>query len=722
MKILAQQLGKGRPFVLDAPEPVLQQGQVLVQNHYSVVSAGTEGATVRTARKSLVGKALERPKDVKTVLRTFRTQGLVQTYRAVAKKLEGYSTLGYSCAGRVVDVGASGSEFCVGDLVACAGVGFANHAEVVAVPINLCVKLRPDADLKSAAYNALGAIALQAVRQADLRLGESCVVIGLGLVGVLTVLALRASGVITIGIDVDPKAVGRAKELGIDAYLRNDASLEPNLLLKTRGLGADAVVIAAATSSLDPINFAGKLARDKGRVVVLGDVPVGFDRNPYYYPKELELRMSRSYGPGRYDLEYEENGRDYPPAYARWTEKRNMEAFQDLVYSKAINIDALSDRVFALQDAPTAYDIILEKKEFFLGALIRYDVDPPQTRATPKFSFQASAPDSLPRRSNAGIAFIGAGSRAQGTLLPELPNDPSFRRVVVLSRSGASAQRAVDKFHFQYATNDPNLVLNNAEVDVAFIATRHDSHAQWVLDALKARKDVFVEKPLCLTLDEYAKIRSEYARLVELGVAPRLMVGYNRRFAPLALKLKESVGNAPCSIVYRINAGAIPKEHWIQNPQIGGGRILGEVCHFIDFVCWLTDSAPKNVYAASLDDSQNLYDSVAVTLALQNGSVATINYFSNGCVKTSKERVEVFQGGASAELDDFRALRIATEKGVRRWKSVQDKGSGNMTRAFLNAIKNGEPSPISPARIFDVSLATFAALDSIKTKEVVELI
>ena len=708
MKQLVQQLANGKPFVLETPEPILPPGFVLVQNYYSAVSSGTEGATVRTARKSLLGKALDRPKDVVATLELLKTRGLVQTLREVDKKLEGYSPLGYSSAGKVVEVAPGVSEFRVGDLAACAGVGFANHAEFVAVPQNLCVKLDPEADLRAASYNALGAIAIQATRRADLRLGESCAVIGLGLVGVLTALLLKASGIRVFGIDVAQPAVDKARELGIDAKLRSEPGLEAEILLKTRGIGADAVIIAAATSSLDPINFAGKLARAKGRVVVLGDVPVGFDRNPDYYPKELELRMSRSYGPGRYDLRYEELGLDYPPDCERWTEKRNMEAFQDLLRSGAIVGDKLTTHEFSLDDAPKAYDMILGKTEPFLGVVIRYAVDARKPRRVARLASRPAKPIPAP-----GLAFLGAGSYAQGSLLPNLPSASEFRRVAVLTRSGASAKRVADKFGFEFATDDPRDIFENDAIDALFVATRHDSRAALVSDALDARKNLFVEKPLCLTRDELTQIEAQYAAASQLPDPPRLMVGYNRRFAPLALKAKAALGAAPIAIVYRINAGAIPKEKWIQEPTIGGGRILGEVCHFVDFVSWLASSPIASVYATAMADGTPLRDVVSVSLRLKNGSIASIHYFANGAKSVPKERIEIYQGGSTLILDDFRAFEIRSPKGSRKSKSIQNTGQREEIAAFLGAIQTGAPSPIPPEEIFRTSAATFAILDSL---------
>ena len=373
MRQLSQKLKDGSMQIIDVPDPALGAGSILVKNYFSLISAGTEGSTVKTARMSYLGKAKERPQQVKQVIDTLKSQGVVQTYRAVMKKLDAYSPLGYSSAGLVIKVGPGVRGFVPGNLVACGGLT-ASHAEVVVVPVNLCVKLRPDADLKAAAYNTLGAIALQGVRQAELRLGETCAVIGMGLLGQLTGLLLRASGARVVAIDIDPSSVQTAAEHCADlAMTRDDPGIEGRVSEFTQGLGCDAVIITAASSSLDPINFAGAISRKRGTVVVVGAVPTGFDRDPHFYKKELQVKMSCSYGPGRYDPSYEEKGIDYPPAYVRWTEKRNMESFQELLYARRIDVSYLTTHLVKLDEAPAAYDMMLKKEERFIGLVIEYD-------------------------------------------------------------------------------------------------------------------------------------------------------------------------------------------------------------------------------------------------------------------------------------------------------------------------------------------------------------
>lgn len=799
MELLAQKLLDGKMAVEEVPIPLLGPGMILVRNHYSLVSPGTEGTTVKSARKSLLAKAKERPKEAKAVLEMFRRQGAVATYRAVMKKLDAYSPLGYSCAGEAIAVGEDVDGFAVGDLVACAGVGYANHAEIVAVPKNLCVKLRPETDLRLAAFNTLGAIALQGTRQADLRIGEICAIIGLGLLGRLAAELTKASGVRTFGIDVDEAAVesARAADACEAVWRRNEPALVSEIFARTDGLGVDAVIIAAGTSSLDPINFAGEIARKRGRVVMLGAAPTGFDRDPFYYRKELELRMSCSYGPGRYDLGYEERGEEYPAAYVRWTENRNMSAFQELLARKRINVESLLTHEFSFEESPKAYDLILRREEPFLGVLLKYDVGKKvdfspigvgesKDRAISENKTLASnrvkegktgneaegltgvserfLVRSLPT-ATLGVGFIGAGSYAQGNILPNLPKRADIARIAVLTNGGATSKRVAEKFRFKYCVSKKEDVLQNADVDLVFVATRHDSHAKYALEALENGKSVFVEKPLCLTLDELGEIRQKLAELgavdgerekgkngvfenkengadflktnVNCGFqrggdegtldagrnAPTLTVGFNRRFAPLAVEMKRNLTvGAPTSAIYRVNAGAIPKESWIQDVKLGGGRVLGEVCHFVDFLSWLNSSLPCAVFATATPDPNALNDILSVSLRFENGSIGTIHYFSNGSKELAKERVEVFQGGATYILDDFCRLKVFKASGGRQVKkNRQNKGQKEMLAALFDALRKKKPSPIPVRDALRVTLACFAVFESLKTRREIEI-
>ena len=705
---LTQKLKSGIMSILEVSYPALNPGTILVKNHYSLISAGTEGSTVKAARKGYIGKARERPQQVKQVFDTLKSQGIVQTYRAVMKKLDAQSPLGYSCAGEVIGVGSGVKGINAGDLVACGGLT-ACHAEIVAVPVNLCVKLNPGADLKQAAYNTLGAIALQGVRQADLRLGETCAVIGLGLIGQLTAILLRASGVRVLGVDVNQHMVDLALKNCLDLGInRKDGGIEDRIYSFTNGIGCDAVIITAASDSLDPINFAGAVSRKKGTVVVLGAVPTGFDREPHYYKKELQVRMSCSYGPGRYETRYEEKGYDYPPAYVRWTENRNMQAFQEFIACGKINVNYLTTHAFPLEKASEAYDMMMTKSEPFVGILIEYDVskslDPGATRI-------ALTPSAL-KSAQVSIGFIGAGSYAQSYLLPNLPNDKNISRCGVMTSRSTGARSAADRFGFGFCTGSEDDIIGNNDINTVFIASRHDSHAGYVLKALKAGKHVFVEKPLCLTENELHEITSVYQSKAD---KPQFMVGFNRRFSPFARVLKEFFGSGPLAMSYRINAGKIPASSWIQDPETGGGRIIGEVCHFVDLLTYLSGSLPVSVYAVSVDDCDGLDDILTIAIKYRNQSVGNISYFSNGDKSLSKEYLEVYGNGSTAVLDDFRSLKIhSCGKKTEKKLFSQDKGQKQEIVEFINGIQSGK-SAIPFDEIFNTTLLTFKIIESLRT-------
>ena len=723
MRQLAQKLKNGIMQVIEVPLPSLNPGAILIRNHYSLISAGTESSTVKTARKGLIGKAKERPQQVKQVLDVLKSQGPVQTYRAVMKKLDALSPLGYSCVGAVIDIAPDVDDFSVGDMVACGGLS-ACHAEIVAVPVNLCVKIEPselverEKHLKMAAYNTLGAIALQGVRQADMRLGENCAVIGLGLLGQLTCLLLRASGVRVVGLDVDEKSVNTAKEHCVDTtYLSGNPGVSESIDKFTHGIGCDAVIITAGSSSLAPINFAGEIARKKGRIVVVGAVPTGFDRAPHYYQKELELRMSCSYGPGRYDPEYEEKGIDYPAAYVRWTENRNMQAFQELIRAGKINISFLTTHEFDLEEAPKAYDMIVQRSERYAGILIKYDVDKPLERKRIEIGSSKCA-------GKIGYAFIGAGSYAQGSLLPNFPkNNPDIIGKGVLTYSGTSSKSVAEKFGFEFCTSEKSEIIENDEINTLFICTRHSTHAGYVLDGLSAGKNVFVEKPLCLGVNQLTEIENVFATVSQnKGTGPHLMVGFNRRFAPLVAKLRQKLTSDPISMIYRINAGAIPPDSWIQDKDIGGGRIIGEICHFIDFMTFMSGSLPTSVFASALPDNHHLNDTVSINLEFQNGSVGTIAYFTNGAKGLAKEYIEIYQNGLTVVIKDFKVLQVfGGSKPLKKKLLVQDKGQKEMISTFLNAILYGGTSPIDVNEIFAVTRATFSVIESLQNKRVVRV-
>ena len=701
MEQLTQKLSNGEMMIQELPIPQLSKGMVLVKNHYSLISAGTEGSTVKAARKSLIGKAKEKPQQVQQVLDSLRTKGITQTYRAVMKKLDAYSPLGYSCAGEIIDVADDVTDFKIGDFVACAGNQYAYHAEVVAVPVNLCVKLRNDADLSLACYNTLGAIAMEGVRQADLRLGETCAVIGLGLIGQLVCLELQASGVRVVGIDVNEAAVNQAAVHCTDrSYIRSTPGIEEQIISYTHGLGVDSVIIAAATSSLDPVNFAGAICRKRGKVIVLGAVPTGFDREPYYYKKELEMKMSCSYGPGRYDLNYEEKGVDYPAAYVRWTEKRNMETFQELIATGKIDISYLTTYTFAFEDAPKAYDMVAKRTEPFLGIVLKYDVNKEHVRKSVEIKNTTEA------LKDVCVGFIGAGSYAQGSLLPNLPH--TITRKGVMTNSGTTSKRVAERFRFEFCTSNENDIFKSKDINTIFIATRHDSHAKYVIEGIRNGKNVYVEKPLCLTLDELIEVK----QLCEEN-QKSVMIGFNRRFSPLAHIIKKKFGNGKMAMVYRVNAGVIPADSWIQDMKVGGGRIIGEGCHFIDFMAFMCGSVPVKVSAIAMPDSQGLNDTVNIMIEFENGSTGVLCYYANGGKSLPKEYFEVHASGMSATLNDFKECVIYGKKAERHKLTTQDKGQKQMIAEYIEGLSKGI-LPIPMKDVFASTAATFGALQSIR--------
>ncbi len=706
MQQLTQQLKTGQMEIVEVPVPRLQSGQLLVRNHYSVISAGTEGKTVSDARKGYLAKARSRQKEVKQVLDLVKAQGFKAAYDVVMNKLEALSPLGYSCAGEVIAIAPDVKGFKVGDKVACGGAT-ASHADVVAVPKNLCTKVADQVSSKEAAFTTIASIALQGIRQSDLQVGGTCVVIGLGLIGIIAMKLLEASGIKAFGIDVDAGAVERArKKFGFSAALRSASGLVDEVQLGSGGYGADAVLITAGTSSLDPVNLAGQLCRQKGIVVVVGAVPTGFDRKDYYR-KELDLRMSCSYGPGRYDARYEEQGIDYPVAYARWTEQRNMQTIADLLAADKLVFSDMISHTFPLEEASKAYGLILEKKESFLGILIRY---PEETAEVDRIVF----PHTTARPEEPRIGVLGAGSFAHNVMLPLLHQNGHLEAIA--TSQGTAAVFAARKYQLRMATTQMEALLDDEQLNTMVILTRHNHHAHQVMAALRARKHVMVEKPLCINEEELEEIRTYYESIP--GTKPLLMVGFNRRFAPATRdSLLHINARLPRSIQIRVNAGTLPPEHWVHDPKAGGGRIVGEGCHFIDLAACLAGSEIVRVAASAMQTPGSTCDTVTVNLEFKNGSVAGIAYFSNGNKRVAKEEIEIFSGGTVLRIIDFKLLEINTERNTKTIKyKTADKGHRNEVSLFMQAIREGREAPITFDQIYQSMKATFAVETSIREK------
>jgi len=697
MKQVLQNFKNGELKVEEVPAPIRRPGFVLVRNHYSLISAGTEGGTAKLGKMSLLGKARARPEQVKKVLQVVRADGLLTAYKAAMRSLDMPVAFGYSCAGQVIELGSGVTNIAVGDWVACGGAGYANHAEVVSVPRNLCVKAPEGVDLRYVAFTTLGSIAMQGVRIADARLGENVVVIGLGLVGLLTCQLLRAAGCNVFGVDIDANRVQFAIEHDFcqAAATREAENLAEQVTAFTGGYGADAIIITAAASSNDPVMLAGELARYKARVVVVGRTEMNAPRETYLF-KELELHTSLAYGPGTGDPAYEEKGQDYPIGYVRWTENRNMAAFLQLIAAGKITLDPLITHEFDIDAAQKAFQIVTgEIKEPSIGIVLRYPHSEAAVRDAPKrVTLQPSdSPVVKPTKDVVRVGVIGAGSHAINVMVPLLAKQKKVELRGIASATGVRAQALGKKYDFIYCAADAQELFNDSEIDAVFILSRHNTHAPLTIAALEAGKHVFVEKPLAMTEAELQQVKE-----VQQQTGLAVMVGFNRRYAPMAVKLKAFFANRaqPISIIYRTNVGYRPPEHWLHDPQQGGGVIIGEACHFIDFCHWLVDAPPVGVLAHKLDGAKQGIipeDNVHVTLNFADGSLATIAYLSNGSKSYSRERVEVHGENGSGMLEDFRRLELVRGLGrIKRKRAMlrQDKGFAGSIEQFLSATKNGE--------------------------------
>ncbi len=710
MKQVVQDFRAGTTSVIDVPVPQLKPNMALVRNSASLVSVGTERALVAFASKNILGKARSRPDLVRQVVDKARREGILTTIDAVRTRLDQPLPLGYSSAGTIVQIGPDLADFQVGDRVACAGGGYAVHAEYVLVPKNLLAKIPENVDFEAAAFTTLGSIALHGFRLANPTLGESVAVIGLGVLGILAAGVAKAAGCKVFGIDVDPDRVAFAQQLGFVAVSRDEA--ESAALGFTKGMGFDIVQICADTPEDDTVILAGEIARDRGRVISTGMVGIGLPRKTYFQ-KELSFIVSRSYGPGRYDKNYEEEGVDYPIGYVRWTEQRNLSAFLEILATGTFDVHPLISHRFPIERAEEAYALLSsEKTEPFLGVVIVY----PGSEADV---------DSLARRivlstTTAGgsdevrLGVIGAGNFARAVMFPIMQSS-GVQRVGLTAATGISATETAKRFGFEFAATESDEILADDRVNAVAILTRHDLHAPLVLQALKADKHVFCEKPLAILPEDLHAI----AKALE-GSDRILAVGFNRRFAPYALELKKFLlsVNEPLIMNYRVNAGLLPKDHWLHDPAQGGGRIIGEGCHFIDFLSFVVSSPIMSIVAKGTpSDDRYREDNVILMLKYQNGSVGTITYVANGDRSLPKERLEVFGGGSVAILDDFRRLELIRDgrKSVRKNRWREDKGHRTEWEAFMHAVREGGPPPIPYQELFDVSMASILALDALRS-------
>jgi polar amino acid transport system substrate-binding protein len=716
MKQVIQDLGTHELRVADVPPPIAQRGRVLVRTAATLISAGTERMTVEMGNRSLLGKARERPDLVRQVIQKAQREGVLNTFTAVRAKLSSQVALGYSAAGIVTEVGEDVTQLRPGDRVVCAGAGYASHAEVLSVPKNLCAVLPESVDFESGAFATLGAIALQGLRLAAPTIGEACVVLGLGLLGQLTVQLLKANGCRVFGIDLDQEKIEMARRLGAENGCTVDDDVERRVLEWSRGRGADAVLITAATSSNQPIELAGRIARQKGRVVAVGLVGLDIPRE-LYYRRELSLNISMSYGPGRYDPEYEERGHDYPFAYVRWTQGRNLEAFVDLIAAGQVNVKPLITHRFSINEAEDAYKLITgEVKAPHVGIVLTYDTE---RRLETKIRLR-EANGTAPQQT-VKVGLIGAGSYARKFLLPNLKaSGAEFQSIA--TASGVSARDVGEKYGFRFCVSNAAEVIDDQEVNLVVIASRHDTHAELARKALEKGRNVFVEKPLALNHEQLDSV-IEAAN----SSTGKLIVGFNRRFSPATQSAKAFFDGrgTPLSINYRINAGRIPVDHWIQDPNEGGGRIIGEVCHFVDLMQYLTGSLTTRVFAEAISSNNHevrAEDSVVVTLRFADGSNGVISYLAEGDSALPKERVEIFGAGRSFVLDDFReASTYANGRTKRLRLGSQNKGQPEEIREVCRMVLQGAPAPISLEDLAASARATFAINESLRTGNPVEV-
>jgi len=710
MKTVMQSYKTGELKVIQCPPPQLKEGHVLIRTAHSLISAGTEKTKIDTAQKSLIGKAQARPDLVRQVITKAKREGLWKTWEAVSERLSTPLPMGYSSSGIVLETLGDVGGIRPGDRVACAG----NHAEIVCMPKNLVVPIPGDVPTDQAAFTVIGSIAMQGVRQADVRVGEKVVVIGLGLVGLLTTQILAAAGCSVFGIDVDSAKTESARSLGCNnTALATDEQLEEKILLFTEGYGADCTIITAGSASNKPIEQAGEFTREKGRVVVVGASKMDIPREPFYL-KELEIRMSRSYGPGRYDRSFEEEGKDYPYAYVRFTERRNMSSFLDLVAGGAIQIAPMITHRFRIDEAAAAYDVMRgERKANYLGIVLEYDAGealPPRRVVVRK----AAAIE----KNRIRLGVIGAGKYATANLFPHLRRESSVVFGTVCTSSGLTAVNVAERFGFESAESDPDAVI--ADSDAVLIATRHHDHAGYAVKALKIGKPVFVEKPLVINSHQLEDVVSA------AGEAASVMVGFNRRFAPAVQAVQDHLPPAmqPRQVLIRINAGAIPLDHWIQDPNIGGGRLIGEGCHFVDLAAYLCGARIQTVHAAAIPQQRRphlLWDNFSINLSFANGSVASIVYTSIGDSGLPKEQIEVFAGGKAGIIRDFTEVELWSHgRKSRSRSSAQDKGQEKQVQAWVKGLRQGS-SPIAFESIVNVHQACLAAIESIGTGGVVKI-
>lgn len=697
MKQILQNLKNGETEVAEVPCPRVGRGALLIRTSRTLVSAGTERMLVDFGKANMIDKARQQPDKVRMVIDKVKTDGLMPTIETVRNKLDQPLPLGYCNAGVVEELGDGATGFERGDRVASNG----KHAMMVSVPLNLCAKIPDRVSDDEAAFTVIGAIALQGIRLLQPTLGEAVVVTGLGLIGLITVQLLRATGCRVLGLDFDPARLELARAFGaqtVDLSAGEDPVVASQSF--SRGRGVDAVILTATTKSSEPVHQAALMCRKRGRIVLVGVTGLELSRADFF-EKELTFQVSCSYGPGRYDANYEDKGQDYPVGYVRWTEQRNFEAVLDMMADGRLDVKPLISHRFGISEAAQAYKIV-GGAEPSLGILLEY---PQPEEGTDQSVLQrtVSIRTDVQRSGSATTSFIGSGNYATGVLIPAFKAAGANLKSVA-SSAGVSGLHAGRKHGFAETTTDTGTIFADSNTDIVVVTTRHDSHAQYVLQAIEAGKHVFVEKPLCLTLEELAEIETAYKRQIDTGSARLLMVGFNRRFAPQVLRMKKLLAGVsePKSFVMTVNAGAIPADHWTQDREVGGGRIVGEACHFIDLLRYLAGSPIQSYQRAMMDSVTQ--DTLSLQLCFKDGSIGMVHYFANGHQSFPKERLEIFAAGGVIQLDNFRKMQGFGWPGFKKMNlSRQDKGQKACAAAFVQKVKEGGEAPIPPDEIFEIS-------------------